>query len=127
MLLCTVDPMRLASSQISLHPELSRVYVDLCVQVRSEVEARWEYSAEISTGCGTCQRLWMPSVGSAMELVEILHIYMESLWLVVHGFPGWTCNLDDGALPSSRGRPHGLCQGLSSSTEPLGSLLMIIA
>lgn len=50
--------------------------VDLCVQVRSEVEVRWEYSTEISTGCGTC---WMPSVGSAMELAEIL--YGAGSWL----------------------------------------------
>lgn len=43
------------------------------MQARSEVEVCWEYSTEISTGCGTRQRLWMPSVGSAMELVEILY------------------------------------------------------
>jgi hypothetical protein len=40
------------------------------VQVRSEVEVRWEYSTEISTGCGTC---WILSVGSAMALAEILY------------------------------------------------------
>lgn len=40
--------------------------VDLCVQVRSEVEVLWEYSSEISTGCGT-------SVGCAMALAEILY------------------------------------------------------
>lgn len=69
MLLHIVDPMRLVSSQISLHSELSWVYVDLRVHARSEVEARWQYSAEIGTGCGTCQRLWVPS---ALERVENL-------------------------------------------------------
>jgi hypothetical protein len=50
------------------------------------VEARWEYSAEISTGCDTRQRLWMPFIGSAMELVEILDLYVEPLRVVTHGF-----------------------------------------
>lgn len=69
MLLHTVDPMRLVSSQISLYSESSWVYVDLCVHAHSEVEARWQYSAEFGIGCGTCQRLWVPS---ALERVEIL-------------------------------------------------------
>jgi hypothetical protein len=42
MLLHAIDPARLASRQISLHPESPRVYVDLCVHACSEVEARWE-------------------------------------------------------------------------------------
>lgn len=114
-------PMRLASSQVSPYLELSQVCVDLCVQARSEVEARWGYSTEISTGYGTCQR---PSVGSAMELVEILY---EALAGAGSWFAGLTHNLDDGVPPLPRCRSHGLRQGLSSSTEPLGKLLMMIA
>lgn len=56
-----------------------------------------------------------------------LRFYMEPLQALVHGLPGWACNLDDGSPPSSRGGSHGLRQGLSSSTEPLGKLLIIIA
>lgn len=42
MLLHAIDPARLASRQISLRPELPRVYMVLCVHACSEVEARWE-------------------------------------------------------------------------------------
>lgn len=49
-----------------------------------------------------------------MELVEILYIYVQPLQMVTRGFLDWTCDLDKSAPPSSRDRPRGLRQGLSS-------------
>ncbi|KAG2044839.1 hypothetical protein BDR03DRAFT_937347 [Suillus americanus] len=114
MLLHTVDPMRLASSQISLCPELSRVYVDLCRHA-----AKWKpvgnillslvLVAVLAKGYG-CLRL-----GVLWNWLRF-YTFIWSLCGWSRGLPGWTCNLDDGAPLSSQGRPHDLRQGLSSST-----------